>query len=206
MDRKEPILENEYYHIYNRGNRRQQIFLNEADYLFFLRRLKEYSFRYKIFIHVHCLMPNHYHLISSQDSGGSIPAFMATLATSFTKRHNLKYNRVGHLFQGPYKYKRVSSDDYLVRLSCYIHANPVLAGLVKKPEDWRYSNYAQFAGSSERNIISLKDDDLYPKDRTDPSPILDRFENNKTEYAKCVCKFLEEKKLTFRLENSRVEG
>ena len=153
MDRKEPILDQEFYHVYNRGNRRQRVFRNDDDYMFFCRRLKEYSHRCRVLIHAWCLMPNHYHLILSQKVGGSIPAFMATLATSVTKRSNLKYRQVGHLFQGAYKYKRITSDEYLVHLSRYIHLNPVFAGLVTEPEDWLYSNYRQFSAS-----LSLYDD------------------------------------------------
>ncbi len=193
MDRQEPILDNAYYHVFNRGNRHHRIFRDSSDYLFFLRRLKDYSLRYNILVHVYCLMPNHYHLLLSQKKGGSIPSFMATLATSVTKRFNVKYNLVGHLFQGMYKYKRIASDGYLLHLSRYIHTNPVIARLVKEPQDWRYSSYAQFAGSFEREKIIPSEDDVRLNDCIDPLPILDLFDNDRAEYVRFVREFQEGK-------------
>jgi putative transposase len=191
MNRNEPIKDGEYHHVYNRGNRRDRIFIDDSDYEFFLRRLEEYSSRYKGAIHVYCLMPNHYHLIMSQQEGGSIPSLMASLSTSVTKRFNLKYDMVGHLFQGPYKNKRISSDEYLSHLSRYIHLNPVSGGLTVLPQEWRYSNYKQFIGTFLAGDAGL----------ADPAPILRLFKSS-SEYAKFVRCGEEGRKSTFIMVNT----
>ena len=154
MERIEKIDDNQLYHIYNRGNNKQHIFLCDEDYLFFLKRLDEYCKRYSINKFAYCLMPNHYHLILNQNMGGNLPRMMDTLATSVAKRFNLKYQHVGHLFQGPYKNKSVDSDKDFIEVARYIHLNPVFAGLVKDAADWQYSNYSEIKSILEGNYQS----------------------------------------------------
>lgn len=121
---------------------------------------------------------------------------MARLATSVTKRFNLRYNLVGHLFQGVYKSKRIASAGDLVHLSIYIHANPVVAGLVKAPQDWAYSNY-------RRSFYELSSED--EKDFTDPTPILCQFKNRK-EYVEHVQEYLRSDEVNLRPRHTLEEG
>lgn len=143
MNRKQPIIGGEYYHVYNRGNDQREIFRTPGDYAFFLSRLRTYLPRYKVRTVAYALLPNHYHTILSQELGGDLPSMMGTLATSHVHRFNLRYSCTGHLFEGPYKYKRIASREYLMHLARYIHLNPVFAGLSRVPEDWPWSNYCQ---------------------------------------------------------------
>ena len=143
MNRKEPIIDGDYYHVYNRGNDQREIFRTPGDYAFFLSRLRAYLPRYKVHAVVYALLPNHYHTILMQEVDGDLPSMMGTLATSYVRRFNLRYSRTGHLFEGPYKYKRISSSEYLMHLARYVHLNPVFAGLVRLPENWPWSNYCQ---------------------------------------------------------------
>ena len=99
MNRTEPLADGELYHVYNRGNHKERIFFDKADYLFFLRRMLEYANRYNVSIVMFVLMPNHYHFILRQKKMGGISSMMGTLATSFAKRQNILRNRSGHLFQ-----------------------------------------------------------------------------------------------------------
>src|SRR3989344_5601448 len=88
-----------YYHLYNRGNNKQKIFREDADYLFYLKRLKTALQKHKFELICYCLMPNHVHLIAKQ-SGEVPPAkFMSSLHTSYSMVFNKKYELVGHLFQ-----------------------------------------------------------------------------------------------------------
>jgi REP element-mobilizing transposase RayT len=146
MNRKEAIVDGEYYHVYNRGNDQREIFRVPDDYVFFLSRLSTYLFAHKVKAIAFTLLPNHYHLILIQSEGGNLPAMMGRLATSHAHRFNLRYHRTGHVFQGPYKYKRIDTSEYLVHLARYIHLNPVFAGLARSPEDWPWSNYLQCVG------------------------------------------------------------
>ena len=142
MDRKEGIEDGQLYHVYNRGNDRSLIFGDKSDYGAFITKLKSLAVKHMVDVIVFTLMPNHYHLIVLQKPSGSLSSMMAALATSAATRFNLKYGHIGHLFQGPFKYKPVS-EEALWYVACYVHLNPVRAGLVDRPDEWEFSNFAE---------------------------------------------------------------
>lgn len=119
------------YHIYNRGNRKSNIFLNVKDYLRFMKRLKEYKDRFKIDLLCYCLMPNHFHLLLKTQKEDAITKFMLTLSTSYSKYFNIKHELVGRLFQERFRAKLVETDEYLLHLSRYIHLNPISEDIKK---------------------------------------------------------------------------
>jgi REP element-mobilizing transposase RayT len=138
----------EYYHLYNRGNNRNHIFYERANYLFFLRRLREYLVPV-VDVVTYCLMPNHYHLlvqVKMPKVSGDVSNEMMRFSVSYTKAMNRRYDRVGSLFQGPFQAKHVGKNAYLVHLARYIFLNPVMAGLVDRPEDWEFSSYRECIG------------------------------------------------------------
>jgi REP element-mobilizing transposase RayT len=106
------------------------------------------AIRYSVVAPIYTLMPNHYHLIALQNTGGNLSSMMGALATSAAKRNNLKYGHIGHLFQGPFRYK-VVSEESLWYVACYIHLNPVRAGLAKLPGEWPYSNFGDLRETSD---------------------------------------------------------
>ncbi|MEA1964608.1 MAG: transposase [Candidatus Aerophobetes bacterium] len=128
------------YHITSRGNAREPIFLNDSDKKNFLYILCSVVRRFNWLCHSYCLMNNHYHLLIETPEG-NLSKGMRQLNGVYTQLFNRKHHRVGHLFQGRYKAPLVDKDDYLVSLSRYIVLNPVRAGLVENPEDWRWSSY-----------------------------------------------------------------
>lgn len=89
---------NAYYHIYNRGNNKQNIFLTNSDYVYYLKKLRSALQRYNISLLFYSLMPNHIHLSARQDSEIPIHKFISSLHTSYLMHFNSKYNKVGHLF------------------------------------------------------------------------------------------------------------
>lgn len=113
------------YHIYNRGNRKEEIFRSYKDYRRFVKRLKEYKEQFKIELLCYCLMPNHFHLLALQKDPEAITKFMLRLCTSYVKYFNIKYELVGRLFQERFRAKIVETDEYLLHLSRYIHLNPI---------------------------------------------------------------------------------
>ena len=141
-----------YYHVYNRGNRKQDIFTENADYVGYLERLRKCKDKHKISIICYCLMPNHFHLLLRQDSKIPISSFIQSLHTSYSMYFNNKYNKVGHLFQGPFKQKEVDKDEYLLQVSSYIHLNPMVDGLAIKPEDYQWSSYPDYIGAREGTL------------------------------------------------------
>ncbi|MBM3240097.1 transposase [Candidatus Poribacteria bacterium] len=135
----------EYYHLYNRGNNFQPIFFEHNNYLYFLRLLRKCLVIEATEIVVYCLMPNHYHLVVYLKTD-DLSSLMQPFALSYTKAINKRYNRVGSLFQGRFKAIHVDRDEYLLHLSRYIHLNPIADKLVRRMEDWEFSNYPEFIG------------------------------------------------------------
>ncbi|MFH1612067.1 MAG: transposase [bacterium] len=146
----------EYYHIFNRGNRQQDIFLEDKDYLDYLNRIRQAKEKYKIATICYCLMPNHFHLLVRQDSDIMIAKFMASVHTGYAMYFNRKYNKVGHLFQGKYKQKHIDTDDYILGVSSYIHTNPYVGGLTDNLEDYQWSSYPDYV-SKRKGTLCEKD-------------------------------------------------
>ena len=147
------FLKGGYYHIYNRGVNHQPIFQEPDNYLHVLRLLRHYLGECTVAPVAYCLMPNHYHLLLRQD--GETPAGKVPQLTfnAYAKAYNKRYNRQGALFQGRYHAVHVDSDEYLAVLCCYIHANPVKAAIVQRPEDWPYSNYPEWIGARKGKLV-----------------------------------------------------
>lgn len=114
-----------YYHVYNRGNHKEQIFLQDRDYERFLEKIIEYKEKYPVKILAYCLMPNHFHFLLQQLAPNAISRFLSNLCNSHSRYFNVKYETMGSLFQGRFKAKKVDRDEYLVHLSRYIHLNPI---------------------------------------------------------------------------------
>ena len=148
MERKEQFIEEEFYHIYNRGVEKGVIFQNISDYKRFMALLyltnsdKTVEFRNnssknsldKIFkqdrgkqlvaIGAYCLMPNHFHLLITPLVDGGISKFMLKLQTGYSMYFNKKNERVGALFQGVFQSQHINKDKYLRYIYAYIHLNP----------------------------------------------------------------------------------
>lgn len=151
--RKHPLSANHYYHIFNRGNNKQNIFYEAKNYLFLLKRIRENILEFSDLV-AYCLMPNHYHFIIKIINPEKFSSGIKRTFISYSKAINANYNRSGHLFEGRYKYRIIPNDEYLLHLSRYIHLNPVRAKLVNNPGEWLHSSYKEYIG--ERNIKFIK--------------------------------------------------
>ncbi|MCX6143996.1 MAG: transposase [Ignavibacteriales bacterium] len=142
-----------FYHVYNRGNNKEPIFFEPANYRFFLKRFVEYFPGNEAEIHAYCLLPNHYHILFRLRRNIDYSIRMQHFSISYAKSLNNWSARVGHVFQGRFKAKLVGSTEYLLHLRRYIHLNPVLARLVRTPEDWQFSSYRDYLeGQDSRNL------------------------------------------------------
>ncbi|MEK7170861.1 MAG: hypothetical protein AAB774_00965 [Patescibacteria group bacterium] len=92
----------------------------------------------------YCLMPTHPHLILKQLKDCGISIFMSNTLNSFTRYFNISHQRKGPLWESEFKNVIVDTDEQLLHLSRYIHLNPVSAGLVTSPRDWKYSSFGQY--------------------------------------------------------------
>ena len=133
------------YHVMLRGINQQQIFEDSEDFEKFLQILKDCKAisGYKLF--AYCLMGNHIHLLIQEDKE-PIEQVMKRLATRFVYWYNIKYQRIGHLFQDRFKSEPVEDDSYFLTVIRYIHQNPIKAGLCKQLSDYKYSSYNEFIG------------------------------------------------------------
>lgn len=130
------------YHITARGNHRNDIFIDEEDFLYYLTLMNEaleYYLYDKYEIKSYCLMDNHVHILLktwNKPSG----QFMCRLNSKYAKYYNKKYNCIGHLFQDRYFSETIESDSQMLETSKYIHLNPVRAKMVQKPEYYKWSS------------------------------------------------------------------
>jgi REP element-mobilizing transposase RayT len=132
------------YHVLSRGNDQQDIFRNDQDRIRFLEAVGEMSERYEMDIFAYVLMSNHYHLLLKTNRS-NLSKGMQWLGLAYTRRFNNRHFRSGHLFQGRFKSILVENDAYLVRLSCYIHRNPLRAKIVDRLAEYRWSSYPVYA-------------------------------------------------------------
>ena len=130
------------YHITSRGVKRLPIFQDDADRQQFLRLLSRTRHEYPFQLHAYCLMTNHFHLLL-QTVDHSLSKTMQYFKTAYAKWFNRQMGHVGHAFQGRFHSIPVQEDAYFTTVARYIHLNPVKAGLVKRPEDYPWSNYGR---------------------------------------------------------------
>ena len=117
------------YHVTSRGNKREDIYLDDIDRLIFLDVLAEVCRRFNWVCHAYCQMTNHYHLlIETPDANLSLG--MRHLNGVYTQKFNYHHDRVGHVFQGRYKGILVEKEAHLLELARYIVLNPVRARMV----------------------------------------------------------------------------
>jgi len=146
------------YHVTMRGNDRHNIFLTNWDREHFLTKLGESVRLYDIRLYLFCQMTNHVHLVLETPQG-NLSRFMHRLQTAYTVYFNRKHRRSGHLLQGRFGSTLVDEDEYILKLSRYVHLNPVFVKAnEKKPDrervqilrDYLWSSYRSYIGRSKR--------------------------------------------------------
>ncbi len=189
----------EHYHLLGRGNHKQKIFFDERDYIRFLltilffqfdggipqmRHLVEDFIQHRVLDKIRIpiaesrlvrllaftLMPNHYHVALEELVEGGISRYMQKVLNSFTKYHNVRYEKTGHLLQGPFKAVHQETNEQLLYLSAYMHRNP------RELKEWRgreieypWSSYQDFFSENRWGTLldpaiilaQFKDGDAY---------------------------------------------
>ena len=145
-----------FYHITSRGNARQNIFVDDTDRLKFLAIFADVNDRYNWTCHAYCLMSNHYHLLL-ETSDPNLSLGMRQLNGQYTQAFNRNHRRVGHAFQGRYKSIIIEKDTHLLELCRYVVLNPVAAGIVEEPGQWKWSSYQSTVTPQNRDRISSPD-------------------------------------------------
>ena len=154
------IAESGIYHVMLRGINRQQIFEDEDDEALFLSTLKKYKAECGYEILAYCLMGNHVHLLLMTGSE-PLGTVIRRIAGRYVYWFNMKYSRVGHLFQDRFKSEPVEDEAYLLTVMRYIHRNPVEAGLCVQPGDYAASSYLDYLGrngiTDTKRILAMMD-------------------------------------------------
>ncbi|HRQ56495.1 MAG TPA: transposase [Azoarcus taiwanensis] len=132
----------------SRGDRREDIFMDDEDRAIFLETLGEVVLRFNWQCHAYCLMDNHYHLMVGTPDG-NLSKGMRHLNGVFTQATNRRHQRSGHVFQGRYKAILVDGDNYLLELARYIVLNPVRARMVASAADYPWSSYRATVGLAD---------------------------------------------------------
>jgi putative transposase len=148
--RNKIVFEGGIYHITQRAPGREPLYIEEQDYLYMLHLIKECSNKFSLDVFSFALMPNHIHLLLRLNKA-NLPEAMKNLFETYAKDFNKKYERKGPVFCKPYRAALCLDESYLLASSIYIHLNPVKAGLVQNPAEYRWSSY------------SLYDSDINPK-------------------------------------------
>ena len=138
-----------WYHVMNRGRRREEIFRIPEDYEVFIGLLKETAELLNLQVAAYCLMPNHYHLLLHTPDG-NISRCMRHINSVYTQRFNRAHKEDGQLFRGRYKAVVVSNDSYLLEVLRYIHRNPVRAELVQDAGDFLWSSHRAYRSRAQK--------------------------------------------------------
>ena len=126
------------HHVIQRGNRRQQTFFNNEDYLAYQELMAEWCARYHVEIWAYCLMPNHIHLIAVPETKDDLNSAIGEAHRRYTRRVYFREGWRGHLWQGRFS-SFMMEERYLFACTRYVELNPVRAGMVKNPEECIFS-------------------------------------------------------------------
>ncbi len=212
MNRKVPFVQDEYYHVYNRGVEKRVIFSDVMDYKRFVLLLKILNtsknivvrdlFKTKTYneiisekkeepivgIGAYCLMPNHFHILITPLVKNGVEKYMQKLQTAYTMYFNQKNGRSGSLLQGTFKSQHLDTDEYLKYMYAYIHLNPAKL----KDKNWRESGPQNFLSLKEF-VFNYRYSSIgeYVKDNfiiVNPTPFPNYLENykSKEEYFKTM--------------------
>ena len=134
------------HHIIQRGNNRQVIFADTQDFETMLALLAENAKKFAVAVHAYVLMDNHFHLLATPTTAEALPLMMQAVGRSYVRYFNNRHGRSGTLWEGRYRSTLIETERYLLACMVYIDLNPVRAGMVAQPADWRWSSHAHSLG------------------------------------------------------------
>ncbi len=149
------VLPEHPHHITQRGNRRQNVFFREGDYADYLRLLQEWCGRERIEIWAYCLMTNHVHLIVKPEASSNLAKAIGETHRRYTQMINQREGWKGFLWQG--RFSSFPMDEaWLLRAAAYVELNPVRAGMVQEPWEYRWSSVHAHLNGTDPNPIRVQ--------------------------------------------------
>jgi len=149
------------HHVTQRGNRREAIFFEDGDHEIYLDLLAEQTLKEEVAVWAYCLMPNHVHLILKPARSGDLGRAVGEAHRRYTNFINARGRWTGHLFQSRFA-SVVLDDTHLIRAVRYVSLNPVRAGLVNRPEEWKWSSVRAHLAGVDDALVTVR-------------PVLDRI-------------------------------
>ena len=195
--------EGQYYHVYNRGVAKADIFLDDDDYRYMLSLFKKYlsgkesldnygraipNYKNELDLVAYCLMPNHYHMLVYLKDKEGLMRFMKSVMTSYSMYFNKRHGRLGSLFQNHFLASRITDEAYFWHITRYIHLNPLDIG--KDYKNYSYSSLGYFIGDKhadwlhETHIVeTTKEREDYQNFLQDYQEVHDNLDNIKHQLA-----------------------
>jgi REP element-mobilizing transposase RayT len=157
------IVSGSFYHAYNRAADKMTIFYTANDYEYFINKILYFKKKTNVKILAYCILPNHWHFLlkeptrevatTSRVGSSAVSTFISLLSNSYTRYFNTNKEHSGRIFQGPFRSKLVSDDNYLRVLINYINLNHLKHKITKKPNDWFYTSHHNYVGEVKNNLV-----------------------------------------------------
>lgn len=148
------LVDGGIYHLYNRRNNGEKLYLDKEDYEYFrflLRRAKE---KFPADIYHYCLMMNHYHILLKVRVGEDLGRLMHSVQLGYARHYKQKYRRKGHVFQERFRSPRIDAESYYLQCGRYIERNPLRAKIVTRAEAYGYSSAAYYVHGKKDPLIT----------------------------------------------------
>lgn len=162
--RSRVVIPGEAHHVTQRGNNRQNIFLEEEDFENYCYWINEYASKYNIDIRAYCLMKNHVHLVVVPKDTEGMALFFRTVHMRYAQYFNWKRKGVGHIWQSRY-FSCPMDNEHSFWAIRYVEQNPVRAGMVESAWDYTWSSAKWHVGENNSKYIYVKDANIVDKDK-----------------------------------------
>ena len=179
------LIDDGVYHVLSRGHNRQKIFYDTGDCLKFMQILLLEKAKHKLQIYNYTLMENHVHMIIMAPQGVDLSNGIKTLNQTYAQYFRKKYGGIGYIWQDRFKSFIIQNGIYLLECSRYIELNPVKAGIVSRPQDYKWSSYRFYAFGEKNPLLNFNPEYL---------ALAGDSEDRKSEYVKFVNKGIDEKR------------
>lgn len=142
------------FHVYNRGNGKLDVFHDQYDFKYFLDTVKRYKDKYSFYVYHWVLMNNHFHLLLSVDVPKCISKCLGAIQQVYAQHHHKRWKSAGRLWQGRFVSQVVQKEKYLFECGRYIERNPMRAGLVMHPWDYRWSSCQSYVKNKDDAVLT----------------------------------------------------
>lgn len=155
MPRNARVLVDEgIYHVFNRGNNKRDLFLDESDFQYFYNKLLRVKTELGASIYHYCLMRNHFHILLRVQLGADLAKLFHRVQLSYARYFKNKYGFIGHIFQERFRSPFIPEESYYLQCGRYIERNPSKAQLVDDPADYQWCSAAFYLNGRPDPLIT----------------------------------------------------